>query len=124
LISIVLFYWLRKKNPNLSIHSSVDPTGSLKHLYTIPKREFDEIQQEIIADYTVGKIASDSPVVVILGGQPGARKTELERITRVELGNNVISCNADVFRDYHPQVERIKHRHEAEYPAITVIYLF
>jgi hypothetical protein len=58
-------------------------------------------------------------VVVILGGQPGAGKTELERITRLELGNNVISCNADIFRDHHPDAERIKHRHEAEYPGIT-----
>lgn len=70
-------------------------------------------------DFTIGKHAADSPVVVILGGQPGAGKTELERITRAELGGNVVNCNADIFRDFHPQAEEIKPRFEEYYPQIT-----
>lgn len=70
-------------------------------------------------DFTIGKHAADGPVVVILGAQPGAGKTELERITRAELGGNVVNCNADLFRDFHPQAEEIKQRFEAYYPQIT-----
>ena len=80
---------------------------------------FHKVQEIIIRDTTNGKYAADSPVVVILGAQPGAGKTELERITRVELGGNVVNCNADIFRDFHPQAEEIKQRFEDYYPQIT-----
>ena len=57
--------------------------------------------------------------MVILGAQPGAGKTELERITRAEFGGNIVNCNADIFRDYHPKSEEIKQRFEEYYPQIT-----
>ena len=57
-----------------------------------------------------------------MGGQPGAGKSELERIARKELGQNVVNCNADIFRDYHPDVEKIKAKHESYYPEITAEY--
>ena len=43
----------------------------------------------------------------------------MERIARTELGGNIISCNADTFRDYHPKSEEIKQRFENYYPEIT-----
>ncbi len=58
-------------------------------------------------------------MVIILGGQPGAGKSELERIARKELGQNVVGCNADIFRDYHPDAEKIKAKHESYYPEVT-----
>ncbi|MBB5441086.1 hypothetical protein HDC92_004791 [Pedobacter sp. AK017] len=61
-------------------------------------------------------------MVIILGGQPGAGKSELERIARKELGQNVVSCNADIFRDYHPEAEKIKAKHESYYPELTSEY--
>lgn len=57
-----------------------------------------------------------------MGGQPGAGKSELERLARKELGQNVINCNADIFRDYHPDAEKIKAKHESYYPEITAEY--
>jgi len=112
----------KKKLPVLSSATVVDYTESLKKLYTISDQEFREIQQDIITDLTVGKKPSDSPIVIILGGQPGAGKTELERIARTELGGDIIVCNADLFRDYHPNAEEIKNRYEAYYPEITAKY--
>jgi hypothetical protein len=85
----------------------------------LSESRFHKVQEIIIRDTTYGKHAADSPVVVILGAQPGAGKTELERITRTELGGNVVNCNADIFRDFHPQAEEIKQRFEAYYPQIT-----
>ena len=43
----------------------------------------------------------------------------MERITRAELGGNVVNCNADIFRDFHPQAEEIKQRFKEYYPQIT-----
>jgi len=88
----------------------------------LSESRFHKVQEIIIRDTTYGKHAADSPVVVILGAQPGAGKTELERITRTELGGNVVNCNADIFRDFHPQAEEIKQRFENYYPQITAPY--
>lgn len=46
----------------------------------------------------------------------------MERLASAELGGNVISCNADIFRDYHPYAEKIKAAHESYYPEITAEY--
>lgn len=83
---------------------------------------FNQIQERIIDQFTFGISPAKNPVVVILGGQPGAGKTELERLASAELGGNVISCNADVFRDYHPYAEKIKAAHESYYPEVTAAY--
>jgi predicted ABC-type ATPase len=88
----------------------------------LSESRFHKVQEIIIRDTTNGKYAADSPVVVILGAQPGAGKTELERITRTELGGNVVNCNADIFRDFHPLAEEIKQRFEEYYPQITAPY--
>lgn len=57
-----------------------------------------------------------------MGAQPGAGKTELEKVARYELGDNVVTCNADLFRDYHPYAETIKRQHESLYPELTAGY--
>jgi hypothetical protein len=46
----------------------------------------------------------------------------LEKITREELGGNILACNADIFRDSHPQAEYIKTHLEHQYPNITAPY--
>jgi len=71
---------------------------------------------------TRGIDATSNPTVIVLGGQPGAGKTELEKLALKELGGHVISCNADLFRDYHPKAEEIKNNYEAYYPEITAKY--
>ncbi|WP_426667070.1 zeta toxin family protein [Mucilaginibacter sp. McL0603] len=88
----------------------------------VSPKQFERIQKIIIDDLTTAKKPSESPVVIITGGQPGAGKTELERLARIELGGNIVSCNADNFRDYHPGAEEIKHRFETYYPELTAKY--
>lgn len=101
---------------------AVDFTASLKGLYAVTPDEFNLIQGDIIDDLTRGILPSGSPTVIVLGGQPGAGKTELEKLAIKELGGQAISCNADLFRDYHPKAEEIKNRYETYYPEITVKY--
>lgn len=97
----------------------MDFTASLKNLYTLGTTKFNTIQEDIIYDFTYGINPALNPIVIILGGQPGAGKTELEKLSLKELGGHVIVCNADLFRDYHPNAEEIKNRYEAYYPEIT-----
>lgn len=63
--------------------------------------------------------ADKTPTVIILGGQPGAGKTELEKIAATELGGNVLACNADIFRDYHPHAKYIRANLEDQLPELT-----
>lgn len=111
-----------KKTPDLSSEVAVGFTASLKGLCAVTRDEFNLIQGDIIDDLTGGILPSGSPTVIILGGQPGAGKTELEKLVIKELGGQAISCNADLFRDYHPKAEEIKNRYETCYPEITVKY--
>jgi predicted ABC-type ATPase len=99
--------------------------NELKSNYALSDDEFQEIQNEIIAIYTEGVTPSPSPAVIILGGQPGAGKSELiTAALRLALLNNeqIVTCNADEYRDYHPQSDEIKKNHERYYPEITVTY--
>ena len=92
----------------------------MKERFAVSTEDFSTIQAKIITRFAGALQPIDQPVVVILGGQPGCGKTELEKIASDELGGNVMVCNGDIFRDYHPQAETIKADFEAYYLELTV----
>ncbi len=65
---------------------------------------------------------SDAPEVVILGGQPGAGKTELTLEAQRILRFNGVECNADDFRTYHPQYDEIIKQSPDYYPDLTAAF--
>lgn len=95
---------------------------TLHERYRLSDKKFLQILQFIIEENTLGRTSSDHPVVVILGAQPGAGKTELEKEASSTLSDNVVICNADLFRDFHPATMSIKRDHEQHYPEITARY--
>jgi predicted ABC-type ATPase len=95
---------------------------SLKVLYKIADKEFEEIQSDIIGSFASAPSPTENPVAIILGAQPGAGKTELEKEARQGLMDNVVICNADLFRDFHPFAKTILSKYEAFYPEITSDY--
>ncbi|MFA6275233.1 MAG: zeta toxin family protein [Pedobacter sp.] len=95
---------------------------TLKKLYQLSEKDFVAIQQDIIDIYAYTVSAIRNPTVIILGGQPGAGKTELEKEARLELFDNVVTCNADLFRDFHPDASLIRSKHSEYYPEITSDY--
>lgn len=62
---------------------------------------------------------SNDPVAVIVGGQPGAGKSQVLDLAKIEFKNNIIICNADDYRTYHPNTKEILRLHEPYYPDIT-----
>jgi len=90
--------------------------------YQLTEREVLQIGERIIERYTFGIVSVVKPKVIILGGQPGAGKSELIKIARTVWGNNSVICNADEYRDYHPKSEEIKRLYEKFYPEITAAY--
>lgn len=95
---------------------------SLKSHYRLSNIEFQEIQQLINKIYTNQVSPADEPIAIILGGQPGAGKSELITAAQHLAKNNIVICNADNYRDYHPHSDDIKKEHERLYPEITVDY--
>lgn len=62
---------------------------------------------------------SNDPVGVIVGGQPGAGKSQILNIAKEEFRDNIVICNADDYRKYHPNTKEILRLHEQYYPDIT-----
>lgn len=97
----------------------------LKEKFKLSNAEFDEIQNLIINIYTANVSPSASPTIIILGGQPGAGKSELitaaHRLASVNK-ERIVTCNADDYRDFHPNADEIKEKHEEYYSTITVEY--
>jgi predicted ABC-type ATPase len=82
---------------------------------------FNDIVRPGYADRKVRATLSsgNKPVAYILGGQPGAGKSELIDIIKAQLLMNVVECNADNFREYHPQHEDIIKEPSDYYPDLT-----
>ncbi|TSJ39698.1 hypothetical protein FO440_18340 [Mucilaginibacter corticis] len=95
---------------------------ALKGQYYLSVTDFNILQRGVIELYTKGIKPSKTPTVIILGAQPGAGKTELEILAVEELACNVVVCNADTLRDFHPKAQEIKRNFEEFYPEITAQY--
>ena len=95
---------------------------ALRQEYRLTEKQKENIGRIIIDHFTLHVDSVDEPIAVILGGQPGAGKGELTNVSLSLLKYNVVICNADDYRDYHPKAEEIKRLHEEYYPEITVEY--
>lgn len=87
--------------------------------FEINKIQKVELQTEIISYATENKTQVEKPQAIIIGGQAGAGKTALQKETEIHLKNNLVVCNSDDWREFHPQIELIKHKHESDYANIT-----
>ncbi|MDB5086494.1 MAG: hypothetical protein JWR09_488 [Mucilaginibacter sp.] len=94
----------------------------LKEKYKLTSEKFQQIQEQIIDIYTRSITPTDTPTSIILGGQPGSGKGELITIAQKMIHDNLVICNADDFRDFHPDSDEIKSLYEIDYPEITVTY--
>lgn len=61
----------------------------------------------------------DAPTGVIVGAQPGAGKSQILNLLKTEFQNNIVICNADDYRKFHPETEEILFLHEPYFPDIT-----
>lgn len=84
--------------------------------YTL--EQFNERYEAIKENVTVGKNPVDFPTAYILGGQPGAGKSRLQK--QILLKNlNCIIINADAYREYHPMFSYIQSFYGDDSPKYT-----
>ncbi len=94
----------------------------LLNKYSLDYSEFNKIQSYIIELYSSSCFPVENPTCIILGGQPGSGKTELEKIAFKNLKYNSIICNVDNLKEFHPKSFEIKKRYPDYFTEITSKY--
>lgn len=88
--------------------------------FELSQEDLNDIASEIVSDRTAFLTSYKEPHFFLNAGQPGAGKTELNNLTRKNLSDDILECNADSLRDYHPDIERIWKNYESSYPELTM----
>jgi predicted ABC-type ATPase len=83
-------------------------------------QEQDETQFTQIVEVFAGHLTpAPMPAFHVVIGQPGSGKTELIDLIRSSLEDNILLCNADDLRNYHPEYVKIMRDYESEATDIT-----
>jgi len=69
---------------------------------------FNSILDKRYSEFIFNKKEENVPQAYVLGGQPGAGKTALQKIFANKLQNNLIVINGDEFRALHPNFEKLQ----------------
>lgn len=92
----------------------------LSRIYTLSDEKYQKYKINAQAVVTGGKIPSDSPTVIIVGGQIGAGKSRLIPVAKRDLMNNVVTVDFDELRILHPNHREVL----AKYPELVYQILF
>ncbi|GAA4930261.1 zeta toxin family protein [Mucilaginibacter defluvii] len=96
--------------------------NKLKEKFALTDKAFQKLFHGIIKAHTLGVTPAEVPTLIIIGAQPGAGKTELQKHAELKLSKNAVLCNADNFRDVHPFSKDIKQFHPDDYASLTAEY--
>lgn len=81
----------------------------MKQIDEFVNKRLNLIWQEQILDKSSSAIPyQNKPQGFVLGGQPGAGKSNLLSEVKKRLNRNIIVINGDDFRKYHPDYERLQ----------------
>ena len=70
--------------------------------YSLNNEEFQIYYNNAYNTLIAGKRESGNKTLIIVGGQPGAGKTRLLPIAKMELNNNVVVVDFDELKAFHP----------------------
>lgn len=66
-----------------------------------------EVYEHLKEKVTFNKQAVENPTAIVLGGQPGAGKSNLYKIARERFDGNIVELDCDKFREYHPNADEL-----------------
>ena len=81
------------------------------------KEAFENIWDDLMDEHQIKP--ESAPKGFVLGGQPGAGKSNLIRKINMELEGNVLVANGDEFRRYHPDFDAIQAQYGKDAPKYT-----
>lgn len=77
-------------------------------LSNFTNEQFQRKAKKALLQLSEDKSMVAEPTAYILGGQPGAGKTALQKVFREQCDKNVIIINGDEFRRFHPKFDKIQ----------------
>lgn len=86
--------------------------------------EFHEAYNLIKNDVLRGKVPVETPVAIVLGGQPGAGKSNIYVVANERFNKNIVELDCDAFRVYHPYYDEIKLKYGKEDAEKTNPFVF
>ena len=96
--------------------------AELRQRFLVEAAHIEKLKEQSIAVeiewYRIKPV--DNPKLIIVGGQPGAGKSDLQKFGELELASNVVVLSTDVLRSYHPHEREIKKNHPDYYHILTV----
>lgn len=78
-----------------------------EELSIISEKEFEIEYQKIKSKVIENKSPVDCPVAVVLGGQPGAGKSNIYDIYEEKSNDNMVKLDCDAFRKFHPNFKKL-----------------
>ena len=96
--------------------------AELKKRFSVDVTHIEKLKEQSIAFEIelYGITPVDNPKLIIVGGQPGAGKSDLQKFGELELASNVVVLSTDVLRSYHPNEREIKKNYPDYYHILTV----
>ncbi len=98
----------------------IEVLEKLKKEYELPEEQIIAIRNKIIANAVRNIRPVENPTAIIIGGQPGSGKSEIQGVEELNFAKNIVICNADNFRDAHPLATLLKKNYPQLYPELTV----
>ena len=92
-----------------------DLIAGLKERFAVSENEMETAKNNAVSVILEGKMPSENPMLIIIGGQVGSRKEELKSLVSKDLKENVLSLSIDDLRKYHPHYQVIR----TEYPDMV-----
>ena len=86
--------------------------------YKLPQEEHEIILKKLQEKTFRGAETSGNPTLYVLGGQPGAGKSQLIELSRKD-SPGAVTINGDEYRKYHPQADEIFRKHDKDFAKMT-----
>ena len=92
-----------------------DLIAGLKERFAVSENEMETAKNNALSVILEGKMPSENPMLIIIGGQVGSRKEELNLLAHKDLNENILFLSSDDLRKYHPHYQAIR----SEYPDMV-----
>lgn len=95
----------------VSTAKDVKEPSDLQGIESYSSDDFDKALEQTIELLTFNKNISNTPHVVILGGQSGAGKTTIHRLKMLESKGDYIVIDGDTYRAQHPHFRELQEKY-------------
>ena len=94
----------------------------LKERYSVHPEQIDKLKKRVIVleSEGLGIKPVNKPKLIMVGGQPGSGKSDLQKYGELALDFNAVILSTDVLRSYHPFDQEIKKNYPEYYHNLTV----